>query len=405
MSNSSIFYQWNNEPDGVGIKLSDNYLNYLINKSVIKAGSFTELSRQTGISKASLFNYNNCIGLNIGNLKKILNFLGINYNRINHRIKRIGWNQYHLDIDFNSLEMATILAASLADGHINKSHFMYKNKNPELINKVALAIKSIFGEDISILFCIDKNGTPYILSPSFVKRQLEFLGSPIGKKLFVNPKVPKIIINGNLLQKKYFIQQFFDDEGWPQIENRFVACSQNSDTTSIIPKEYFNLLLLGKKVSVGKIPLELRLKIIKPNLLLDIKEILEKDFGMKPLLRLKGIAKYLKGEIFYISANWQLELSKKNDIKKFNDEISFFSSNKRKILETILLNPIAPKDFVYKTINFAIDYKMKGLKFKVKDLQKEININRGKIRKRLQVMVKDKILTNESGKYSFNFEV
>ena len=53
MSNSSIFYQWNNEPDGVGIKLSDNYLNYLINKSVIKAGSFTELSRQTGISKAS----------------------------------------------------------------------------------------------------------------------------------------------------------------------------------------------------------------------------------------------------------------------------------------------------------------------------------------------------------------
>jgi len=209
----------------------------------------------------------------------------------------------------------------------------------------------------------------------------------------------------NLLQKKYFIQQFFDDEGWPQIENRFVACSQNSDTTSIIPKEYFNLLLLGKKVSVGKIPLELRLKIIKPNLLLDIKEILEKDFGMKPLLRLKGIAKYLKGEIFYISANWQLELSKKNDIKKFNDEISFFSSNKRKILETILLNPIAPKDFVYKTINFAIDYKMRGLKFKVKDLQKEININRGKIRKRLQVMVKDKILTNESGKYSFNFEV
>jgi hypothetical protein len=374
-------------------------------RCINKAGSVAELSRQIGLSKSTLFNYNSEIGLEIGNLKKILDFLEINYDRINPKIQKISWNQTFLDLDFNSSEMAIILAASLADGHINKTHFMYKNKNPELIDRVELFAKKVFGDKILVSHKIDKNGTNYILLPSFVKRQLEYLGSPSGKKLFVNPHVPEIILNGTFEQKKCFIQQFFDDEGWPQSEGIFVACAQSSDTTNIFPESFINSIPFRKYIPLRNISLEFRSRIIKPNLLVDIKNILEKDFGMFPSLKLKNISKYNFKDRVYVSARWQLELNKKSDAQKFFKEIQFFSSKKQEILSQILIEKEVPKDFVYRTIKYALFKKKMGLTFKVSDLQKEMNINKGKIRKRLSNMVKDKILLNDSGDYSFNFEV
>ncbi|MEK6948405.1 MAG: hypothetical protein AABX19_04145, partial [Nanoarchaeota archaeon] len=232
------FYRWYDEPDGVGLRIDPNYIKNLVIRAKTKAGSFVNLAKLTGLSVATLSNYKNNISLNIKGLKSLLDYLNINYNRINHKILKIGWNNTMLDIDLNSNDMAIILCASLADGHINQSHFMYKNKDLELINRVKNSVWKLFGNYIKINDRIDKNGTPYILCPSFVKRQLERLGSPKGKKLFQNPHVPEIIMKGNLEQKRLFIQQFFDDEGWPEEKQRAIAASQSSDTTSVLTQDF-----------------------------------------------------------------------------------------------------------------------------------------------------------------------
>ena len=219
MKKTINFYRWYDEPDFISIKINKIYLDNLINKAIKKSGTIENLSKTISMSKATIHNYKNGTGMNIKGLKKLLDFSDIKYNRINNKIERIGWNNINLNINLKSNDMAIILAASLADGHLNQSHFMYKNKNKELINRVKNSVKKVF-KNIKIIDKVDNNDTNYILCPAFVRRQLERLGSPIGKKLFKNPSVPKIVKDGTKLQKKLFIQQFFDDEGCTEIENK-----------------------------------------------------------------------------------------------------------------------------------------------------------------------------------------
>ncbi|MBU0958582.1 MAG: hypothetical protein KKB31_01425 [Nanoarchaeota archaeon] len=405
MERISNFYRWYDEPNFISIKIDDNYLKSLIDRCIKKAKTIENLSKITKISKASIHNYKNRSGMNIKNIKIILDFLNIKYDRINQYIEKIGWNNTNPEIYLGSDEIAIILAASLADGHLNQSHFMYKNKNEELINRIKKCVKKVFG-DVNISERIDKNGTPYILCPSFVKRQLERLGSPRGKKLFHNPFVPKVIKQGTKSQKKLFIQHFFDDEGWPEVENRRVACCQAADTIDVLPKEFVNRLTLGKSYSVNKIPLILKSKIIKPNLLIDIQDLLISNFGIHTNLNLKRIIRRnWKNKGDYVSAIWELQCMRKKDVQKFKEKINFFSSNKKNILEDITNEQSIPKDILLKLLNLSIKLKKEKGFFRVKDMQDYLDLERGKIRKRLNTLVKHKILYNNGGTYFLKLDI
>ncbi len=405
MEKISDFYRWYDEPDFISVKINKSYSDDLIKRAIKKSKTIENLSKTIRISKATIHNYKNGTSMNIKGLKTILDFLDIKYDRINHRIEKIGWDNINLKINLKSNEMAIILAASLADGHLNQSHFMYKNKNLELINRIKDCVKKTFG-DVKIIDKVDKNGTSYILCTSFVKRQLERLGSPKGKKLFHNPSIPEVIKKGTKMQKKLFIQQFFDDEGWPEVENRRVACSQSADTTSILPKKFISQLVLKEKYSVNKILSNLRSKIVKPNLLLDIQNLLKEDFGINTRLNLKRIARYKWGENKdYVSAVWELSCARKEGVKKFERDISFFSSNKRAILKEIIKEKLVPDDIFFRLLNIAIKLQREKHYFRVKDMQKYLDLERGRIRKRLTTLTRQKILYNEGGKYQLRLHI
>jgi len=400
------FYRWHDEPGTLRIKLKKGYLKDLTERAIKKAGTIQKLSEETNISKATIHNYKNEISLTISGIKKILNYNNIKYNRINHKIKFVGWNKPIPNFKLSSKEIAIILAASLADGHINNSHFMYKNKNLELIEKIKDCIKKLYGNEIKINDRIARNGIPYILCPSIVKRQLERLGSPKGKKLFQNPSVPEIIKKGGKEQKISFIQQFFDDEGCAEKESIKISCSQCSNTTDTIPTKFKNKMILKKSIYLTKIPTIIKKQIIKPNLLVDIQKILRYDFQIDTNLRFKKMTKYKtrKGKE-YISATWELNSAKQESIKKFYNKIGFFSSKKQKILKEILQPTTIPNKINFRLLNLAIKLHKELGKFRVKDIQKEIKIRRGPIRKRLDTLVKHKILSNDKGKYKVNLEI
>lgn len=400
------FYRWYDEPDFTSIRVDPRYIKELTNRSISKAGSIVNLSRLTGLSTTTIHNYKTLVSLNVRGLKLFLDFLGIKYDRINHRIKKISWNVRHFNIDFNSREMAILLAASLADGHLNKSSFMYKNKDRNLINKVKRATIKLFKE-VKINSRVDRNGTPYIVCPKFVSKQLEKLGSPCGKKLFSNPRVPSIIRDGTKIQKRLFIQQFFDDEGWVESENLRVAAAQSSETSEILPKRLIKNLSLNQKYNVSSLSNKIKVKIIKPNILIDIQEILKKDFGIESHLTFKGITKYkrINSDRFYVSAKWELEFRKKLDVKLFEQRINFYAPRKKALLKEMLREKKVPNFILVKLLNMVIKYhKLKG-KFKVKDIQKEINLNRGNIRKRLSTLVNKGVLSNAKGTYTLNLEI
>jgi len=405
MSNSPL-YRWCDEPGTIRIELEREYLSGLMDRAIKKAKSIQKLSELTKLSKATIHNYKNEKHLNIRGIKIILDFLNFKYDRINHKIKKIGWNNDLPKIKLNKIELAIILAASLADGHISKDKFMYKNKNMNLINRIKDCVKTIYGEKIIILDRQARNGVSYILCPSIVKRQLERLGSPKGKKLFCNPRVPEIIRLGSKKQKIHFIRQFFDDEGWAEDRIVKVACSQSADTTQVVPKRFIQEMEFRNNIYLKNIPLEIKAKIIKPNLLIDIKNILEKEFKIYSNLKLKKITKYKtsKGRV-YISAGWELNCIRYADVKRFCENIGFFSDQKQKILEEALKKKVAPEDIRLKILNLAIKFHKKQGYFQVKDIKKEIYLNIGQIKKRLSTLVKHKILTNNRGKYIINLEI
>lgn len=404
--NKSCYYKWYDEPDHISVKLQEGYLQVLTVRAIKRAGSVAELSSIMKISKATIFNYKNEKHLNVNGLKTLLRYLDIQYDRINHRITRMGWNQHKLHIKLDSTEIALILAASLADGHLSKSHFMYKNKNIALINRVENNVRKIFGKDVKITHKVDRHGTPYMLCSSFVKRQLVQLGSPQGKKLFSNPGIPSIILNGNLDAKRIFIQQFFDDEGWAETGNTKVACCQNADTTSVLSEEFIKQMEIGKEISIGKIRPEIRAQIVKPNLLVDILILLKQDFDIQGALRLKRITKRKSyyGNI-YVSATWEFEIIQKKEFKKFYDKIGFYSKVKQENLKDMVMERPLPNNMECRLLNTAIKLKKTQGSFRVKDIQKEIHINRGKIRKRLSTLVGKGILSNKEGEYGLNLEV
>ncbi|HDK42606.1 MAG TPA: hypothetical protein ENG87_04450 [Candidatus Pacearchaeota archaeon] len=66
---------------------------------------------------------------------------------------------------------------------------------------------------------------------------------------------------------------------------------------------------------------------------------------------------------------------------------------------------LVPEDIFYKLLNIAIKLKKEKGCFKVKDVQNYITLDRGKIRKRLATLTKQKILYNKGGEYSLRLNI
>ncbi|MFH1586431.1 MAG: YchF-related putative GTPase [Candidatus Diapherotrites archaeon] len=394
-------YHWFDEPDTVRVRLEKELWEIFINKAIAKAGSRTRLANATGLCKVTVFNYFHNISLTVGGVKKILNFLNIDYMSVEDKVREIAWTKnIKLPIKLNTPSMATILAAVIGDGTISEVHVEYKNKDSELLNKVEKEIKKTFG-NVKIDHRISEKGIPYIVANKIVKRVLINVGVPVGKKLNKNSGVPKIIVNGSKRMQKAFIQQLFDDEGWVENTNYKIGLSQANECTNAINKKFFSGMKINKPYSINKIPEENRNNVLPPQLLTGIRKILHEKFLVESNLRLKRIIRRRKG---YVTAFWELNVGKKESLLNFKNRIGFYCKRKRKDFDLMvgLRESMVPKDILSQIFYEGANLSKENGRFKVKEISKKVNLHPSRIRKRLQTLVKRGVFYKKNGDYGLN---
>lgn len=140
-------YQWFYEPDHTSILINEGYRKKILERAIQKAGSMTNLSVQTKLSKQTLFNHLYGKSMNVIGLKKILTFISFDFAEVNKYVEEISWNNIEFPIKLNTIECAVFFAAIIGDGS-NTSRVMYKNKDTELLQKVEKNVLCWLGDVI-----------------------------------------------------------------------------------------------------------------------------------------------------------------------------------------------------------------------------------------------------------------
>jgi hypothetical protein len=392
-------YTWHNEPANTSVKISQNFTEVLFTKALKKTKSMTNLSNITGLSKQTLFNNMYRKSMSVRSLGKLLTFCEINFGETNYFIEEIAENEIKLPIDLSSKAAAIIFSAILGDGS-NSTRVMYKNKDKNLILKVERNAKKLLG-NIKLDHRISSKGIPYILFPRITGRILNYVGIPTGKQMNFNPGIPEVILNSSKKAKKMFIQQFFDDEGWPEPNKWKIAASQCSNVTSDLTPKFIKSIKSKAIVYLNDIPKEIKLKLTKPRLLVDIKEILKEDFDIYSNIRFKRLLVRKK----HITGAFELEICRKSEVPKFAKRINFSSPNKKSRLKFMLnRSNDYPKNITLLIINEAIQLSKRDGFFLAYEIANKLCFPHPPIRKRLSTMVKKGIFENRNGKYFLNIK-
>ncbi|MEK6868992.1 MAG: LAGLIDADG family homing endonuclease [Nanoarchaeota archaeon] len=393
-------YHWFYEPDSISINIDHKLVKHIFKVALEKAHSMTNLSKQIGLSKQTLFNHLYGKSMNVGGLKALLKFNNIEFMDVNEYVREISWYRMKNPIRLDTEESATIFAAILGDGS-NTSRVMYKNKDRVLLNKVENNIKLWLG-NVIIDHRISSKGIPYINLPRITGRILDFVGIPVGKQTNFDPGIPQVIKNSKKSVKRAFIQQFFDDEGWPEPNQMRVGISQVIDCTSMLNSNFINLIKNKKFIYLKGIPKEIKDKIKAPKILTDIRELLNGDFEIYSNIRLKRLLVYEQK----ITALFELEIQRKSDVKKFLEEIGFFSPSKKKKLQFMVdRSRDFPQNIMSLIINEATQLAKNRGYFLAYEVARNLGFPQSPIRKRLTTLVKKGIFEKKKEKYTLNLKM
>ncbi|MBW2974939.1 hypothetical protein KY366_04440 [Candidatus Woesearchaeota archaeon] len=392
-------YHWFYEPDNISIRISQEFRKSIFKSALEKAKSMTNLSRLTGLSKQTLFNNMYGISMNIKGFKKLLNLIKINFMEVYEHIEKIGGNKIKLPIRLDTPESAIIFASILGDGS-NTSRVMYKNKDIFLINKIEKCVRDWLG-NVIIDHRISSKNIPCLFLPRITGRIFSFVGIPVGKQTRFNPGIPEVIKSSGKSVKKAFIQQFFDDEGWPEPNQMRIAISQCIYATPKLPEDFVKSIRNKEIVYLKKIPSRIKEMINAPEILIDLKRILENDFEIYSNIRLKRLLVRER----QITGAFELEIQRKEDVKKFFREINFSSPTKKKKLDFMVnRNRELPSNIMLLIINEAIRLsKGKGY-FLACDIAKNLGFPQPPIRKRLTTLVRKGIFNKRKMKFFINIE-
>lgn len=147
---------WYELPETIELHIEPTKLRDLMEEAWEKAGSGHALYRETGMSENAIYYVMSGERevIEIGTLKKLLDYLEIPYNEMDQYIIGIGGGGDQirgpkLPFDFNSEEGAIVIAAALKDGCLFKGNyvgFLYANKDEENIDRVKRAGKRSLGK-------------------------------------------------------------------------------------------------------------------------------------------------------------------------------------------------------------------------------------------------------------------
>lgn len=394
-----MLYHWFYEPERVRVKLNEKYRLLLFNK-LEKFGGPHALSRKIGCSPATICNYFKGLGLSVGFLKKILDNLKIPYEEIEPLITEISWvRNPKLPFNLDTVEISSLSAAILGDGS-NTTRLMYKNTRSELIKKVEIAAKKVFGE-ITIDHRVTEKGILYVVFPRIVGRVLTFNEIPYGNKIYQNNGIPNSIKKCGKKTKKAFLQQFFDDEGGVEVNYRRIFLSQSTDCTKYLPKNFYNSMEKEKAYYIKDIPNSILRELHPSKILVDIKTMMKKSFNISSTLRFKRIRRYEN----HATSFWELDIGKKDDIRRFYERINFYSYDKKNDLNFMVNRSYEMPWNIYEMIiNESIQISKKQGFFVPSNVSKNLNLPFNSVNKRIKFLNKLGIFSRKENGYILNIK-
>jgi len=207
----------------------------------------------------------------------------------------------------------------------------YSNLDMSLHDRVAGLVTSLGGYWSRRM---GKDNVPETCIGATVVKLLTKAGMVPGKKARGQyfHHLPKRILDNPELSR-YHISATIAEEGWPSLSLKIdtkpriiMGYSRSIDVTDILPREYVQSLEIGKKLSTGLIPNEIRYMIRKQPfpLLTDEINIIEKS-GIETSIYLTSLYKSKKGRV---TVEWRVTWEGPDSVKRYEDIFGFLAGSK-----------------------------------------------------------------------------
>ena len=363
---------WFQLKDSILFRLKDNLLDDLLKKAINKAGNLNRLCKSLDMSAPTFYNLRNkkkIKMISIKKLKKLLDYLNINYSTINDKFDytkkgiKISIKNPKFPIDLNSNHGALLLGAIVSDGciYIDKKargvlRTKYSTNEKESIRLFVKAINQTYGQ-VYIQKEKIRNCDIIKIGSSIIGETLLKVGAILGHKAKVGGDVPWMIRYGSKDIKRPYLKAVFSDEGSIYIGKRsdsYLILSRYKHLKDI-KKEDINFLkrlekhMTSTKFPTGHINKSITVKRIldllknnnistmlksPPRLLLQESRLLE-EFGIENRLWSR---KLTKTDLGNYSVCHDLFINKNKSIIKFYKEIGFSLKKKQEKLIKIVKN-------------------------------------------------------------------
>ncbi|MBU1111960.1 MAG: hypothetical protein ABIG93_03685 [archaeon] len=305
---------WYQLKDTFLFELKDDLLEKLILKGIKKAGNLSLLCNELNLSSPTFYNLINNKGVNmvsVMKLKKLLDYLGINYNYMNDKIlmtkkgKVISIKNPKFPINLNNEDGAYLLGLIVSDGCIfkdkkarNKFRTKYAAGEEQSAENFIKIINKLFGE-VHIQKEFVRNCILLRIGSSIIGESLLRVGAISGRKATVDGEVPWLIKKGTKEMKANYLKAAFDDESSVYKDKKgnygYITLSRYRHLNNLTKKQIKELELLDKFMLINKFPTGHITKVItikKASGLIEDKKLLS-ELNKAPKL-LQGESKILK---------------------------------------------------------------------------------------------------------------
>lgn len=251
----------------------------------------------------------------IWKLLKLANKNGIKITKeeIEKNITKIGGHQRfienpNLPFKFNSPEGTKFIAAILHDGGVRtRNSPFYSNYVISKRKEISTTANKIFGK-IKVSFKTKSIEFPIIIGIILTRG----IGLKRGNKVVSNPKIPEFIFNLENKSISSYLRQAYDDDGF------------------VVKGKRNNHKMVGITCNTGHIS-----DPPKPNLLIDIKRLLDK-LGIPTQRTIKKSKSKFSQKKNYLSQEWKLLITGLYSLSKFQEGVDFGLDYKNKNLTFII---------------------------------------------------------------------
>jgi len=365
---------WFQLKDASLLKLKGNLLDILLARAVKKARNLYKLCKALKMSSPTfyIFRKNKVEMISVKKLRRLLDYLGIPYIKINDNIEytkkglQISIKNPKFPIDLNSKYGSSLLGALVSDGCIyvdKKARGVIRTKYStsekksiiSFINAINQVYGSVYTQKEYVRNCITIRIGSSIIGETLIK-----VGMILGHKAKVDGHVPWIIRFGPKNLKRYYLRSVFSDEAsiylGSKLYDSYIILSRYKHLNKITAEEQKALCKLEEHMSFRKFPTGhinksittkkalallrngkafVKLMNSAPRLLLEESKLLN-NFGIKNRLWSRSLNKTHLGNY---SLCYDLFINKKDSLIKFYKEIGFSLSVKQEKLIKLIKPP------------------------------------------------------------------